>query len=308
MIVFYLLFVLPRCKWEARRAKKANYKSDRLVYDAISASKGIARIEVPRADVVREPLGQWPLRLAVDLARYCHSKGIPFVIGGGATLRQARGVGVFGEPARIEVIATSETETLFSMRVQRRYASSERWREYYSRSDRRVERVRYISGFDRNEKTPRYYLCEMPPGSVATTIEEALEELKPRVVKEAEAAGRTVCRQGDIFFVETLWSRADLKQRGWRRGEWGRMNILGTNHTAPVIWYHPSHPYHIYVEGEISHRPTFRSPDHDPIHLPDGIWLAVKNTVPISARMTRNEWERRQAHASQGRGEKEGKK
>lgn len=76
------------------------------------------------------------------------------------------------------------------------------------------KRVRWLSSFDKNEPTPLYFLCQLPP-CTASTYEEAIEALKPDTVKLAEAMGREVERQGDIFAVPMPGlTLADLKKRG----------------------------------------------------------------------------------------------
>lgn len=71
---------------------------------------------------------------------------------------------------------------------------------FAARSLGRSKRTRFLSSFDRQERVPLYFLCELPPCS-ASTIDEALEALKPDAVVLAEAVGRKVTRQGDIFAV-----------------------------------------------------------------------------------------------------------
>lgn len=76
------------------------------------------------------------------------------------------------------------------------------------------KRVRWLSSFDKNEPTPLYFLCQLP-ACTASTYEEAIEALKPDTVKLAEAMGRDVERQGDIFAVPMPGlTLADLKKRG----------------------------------------------------------------------------------------------
>lgn len=75
-------------------------------------------------------------------------------------------------------------------------------------------RVRFLSSFDRQESTPLYFLCQLPPCR-AETVDDALEALKPDAVKLAEAVGRQPVRQGDIFAVPMPGlTAADLRQQG----------------------------------------------------------------------------------------------
>lgn len=85
---------------------------------------------------------------------------------------------------------------------------------FAARRHGRAKRVRFLSSFDRQESTPLYFLCELPPCRAAT-IGEALEALKPDAVILAEGVGRTVTRQGDIFAVPMPGLTArDLREQG----------------------------------------------------------------------------------------------
>lgn len=59
----------------------------------------------------------------------------------------------------------------------------------------------FISGWDEID-TRNYFLCHTP--GEPKTFREALENLKPWQVKQAEAQGRRVLRQGEWFFIESL--------------------------------------------------------------------------------------------------------
>lgn len=85
---------------------------------------------------------------------------------------------------------------------------------FAARSNGRRRRVKFLSSFDRQERTPLYFLCELP-ATTATTVDEALEALKPDPVILAEAVGRKVTRQGDIFAVPMPGlTRAELREQG----------------------------------------------------------------------------------------------
>jgi len=64
-------------------------------------------------------------------------------------------------------------------------------------------RHRWISAFDQLERTPLYFLAQLPDKGKCESYHDALELLMPEIVKEARAEGRLVDRQGDIFFIET---------------------------------------------------------------------------------------------------------
>lgn len=73
-------------------------------------------------------------------------------------------------------------------------------------------KVKFLSGFDHGEPHLAYFFCELPKCD-ASTVDEAYEALKPEVVRLAEAMGRDVKRQGDIFAVQTTETTASLKKR-----------------------------------------------------------------------------------------------
>jgi hypothetical protein len=84
-----------------------------------------------------------------------------------------------------------------------------------------TRRTRWLSSFDRQETTPLYFLCQLPPCK-AETYAEAIEALKPDPVVLAESMGRTVERQGDIFAIpmpgldtRTLTKRGGVRARRW---------------------------------------------------------------------------------------------
>jgi hypothetical protein len=81
------------------------------------------------------------------------------------------------------------------------------------RKTRGSKRRWFLSSFDENEPGLHYFLCELPEKPLG--MKDALEILKPKEVKEAEAQGVAVKRQGDVFFVEREgWSRKGVdKQR-----------------------------------------------------------------------------------------------
>lgn len=79
---------------------------------------------------------------------------------------------------------------------------------------RRRRNIRFLSGFDHNESHLAYFLCEMPRMKEYDydTVDGAYEALKPDAVVVAEAMGREVLRQGDIFAIPVTTSTAELKR------------------------------------------------------------------------------------------------
>ncbi len=90
-------------------------------------------------------------------------------------------------------------------------------------------RADYLSSFDYNEWPPLYFLAEMPYRHGATTVDMAIDALAPRAVHAAMARGRDVLRQGDVFFIETSLTRAELAARDAR---FARLSLV-THGAAP---------------------------------------------------------------------------
>lgn len=153
----------------------------------------------------------------------------------------------------------------------------------------------FLSGFDENERRPSYFFCELAPKARPTTVEEALESLKPDTVKLAESLGREVKRQGDIFAIPmpTL-TLAQLKAQGGThvrrpklveqdgRLTWSgpRPTLLGTNHEATEVVRVGKQTY---ARGTITHNPERRRPDHARTTIGKQWHLILKNTVPTGA-------------------------
>ncbi|MBG6106583.1 hypothetical protein [Frigoribacterium sp. CG_9.8] len=142
---------------------------------------------------------------------------------------------------------------------------------------------RYLSGFDSNETRVSYFFCELPKHSKATTVQEAYADLKPATVKTAEALGRTVHRQGDIYAVPiTTMTTADLTRLNAVRSK--KTHILGTNHRATeVAMVRNGKATLTYARGTLTHAPLNRDPDHKRVTIGKSWHLLLKNTVPVSA-------------------------
>lgn len=182
---------------------------------------------------------------------------------------------------------------------------------------RLAERRYYISGFDRNEEPPLYFMARLP--HAVNTFAEAIESLKPRSVKLAEAQGLRVLRQGDMFAIPTDYGDDDLAVLGAtfgrelvRRRPRFRMSVFaevlnftesepvqvdtvedrhtrglyGTAHTATELAHLPDGT--MFARGRMFHDPRGvlrepRAPDHAPLELPGSRWfLIAKNTVPTT--------------------------
>ena len=153
---------------------------------------------------------------------------------------------------------------------------------YRSISEYRRREAYFLSGYDRNEKGLSYFFCEMPVDGKPQTVKEAYEMLKPQSVKDAEAAGFKVKRQGDMFFI---------RMKGWQPPDADGIKhqhqfIHDSNHRAEeVFWRGRASERLTYVRGIIMHDPAGRRPDHAPLNLGrKHWWLCVRNTVPVGSR------------------------
>jgi hypothetical protein len=147
----------------------------------------------------------------------------------------------------------------------------------------------FLSAFDENERTPLYFLCELPQGCEPQTVEEAFECLKPNAVKTAEALGRTVLRQGDVFAIPVDLTTRDLRKAGFTSPappKYSRLHmskneryVLGVNHTATEVL--TSHGV-TYARGTLRHKPAERGrqPEHRMVKLGKGWHALIRNTVP----------------------------
>jgi len=127
----------------------------------------------------------------------------------------------------------------------------------------------FVSAIDVHRYTPR-------------TVKEALEALKPDVVKEAEKSGKKVMRQGEWFFVrdDGLTERDEkVMYESLERNFVLPRELTGNPHTATR-----GRVFHdlIVVSGSIRH------PEHRMLRLSKAtqrtgkIWLAYKNTAVAS--------------------------
>lgn len=151
----------------------------------------------------------------------------------------------------------------------------------------------YVSGFDENERTPLYFLAELP--ARPRDHEHALRLLRPPAVRRADRRGLSVLRQGDIFGVPADVTTRKLRKRGAtiiRRGqtvdvsgpvvvELGSVRIDGTSHVATELATLPDGK--AYARGCLYHEPGgWRTAEHRRVKLGNGrTWyLVVRNTVP----------------------------
>ena len=133
----------------------------------------------------------------------------------------------------------------------------------------------YLSAIDQNEpwRLRAYFLCQLPetPDSIA----EAYDSLKPQRVRDAESAGITVRRQGDIFLIR-------LANTDWNpQLQYGRDTLAkdhrlwGGTHRASTALITNGR---MFVSGKLTHERR----QHRTVFF-KGVWHeAVKNTALAS--------------------------
>jgi hypothetical protein len=133
----------------------------------------------------------------------------------------------------------------------------------------------FLSAFDRNEPgNGLYFMAQLPDGAHPATVEEALETLKPNLVKGAEDIGRAVLRQGDVFAIP----HPEVQTRQLKPAP--DNYVLGVNHT--VTERRTLHGRE-FGRGIMRHRPQDgRAPEHRNLKLGGGkTWYELfRNTVP----------------------------
>ena len=176
----------------------------------------------------------------------------------------------------------------------------------------RGKRFRFVSSFDYSEPAPLYFLCALPHGCQASTVEDAIAALMPDSVRAAMDAGRDVIRQGDIFAVATDLPRAEILARATRtarrshavngRGairpgeDRDAIWIHGTRHTATEVAVTPDGV--TYIRGAMYHDParfdrngnTRRDHVTRPLGDGDTWYVAIRNTVPRMPERARVRW------------------
>lgn len=183
----------------------------------------------------------------------------------------------------------------------------------------------FLSSFDYGEPHRPYFMCELPSTvkrdgvthrPKPTTIDEALDWLRPDEIVQAQRAGVEVLRQGDVFAIPTSLTTKELQSHAitftaqriveqssydTANGRWveerredyqesirklrgqGDATVLGTNHSATHVIL--TDDGETYARGRLYHTPSGwnRRPEHRVVKLGDGqTWYRlVKNTVPM---------------------------
>ncbi len=183
-------------------------------------------------------------------------------------------------------------------------------RYYYTENTPVYAEAYFLSAFDEQESPPLYFLAQLPDGiSEPRSVGEAFEALKPEMVRRAEADGKAITRQGDVFAVEVGMSTRELSALGAtavitppeevstadpeRYRRWRKQHnlggteswVLGVNHTASETMT-AGDGHFTYARGTLRHRRVVHGVitrgEHRRQRMGDGkTWhLLVKNTVP----------------------------
>lgn len=181
---------------------------------------------------------------------------------------------------------------LYHYMVQRHWLGGSVFRARYSYDipktwNRRKRWAYFVTSFDYNEPRPLWFMSELPRGSKPTTVAEAIDMLKPEVVRDAESRGISVLRQGDVFIIrdEKYAGMTDTRLIKHLGGELvpqmrNGLRYVNDSHTATRVVKFDDGT--MYVRGMMRHNPRLRRPDHRTIKLWDGnTWGRVAfNTVP----------------------------
>jgi hypothetical protein len=217
---------------------------------------------------------------------------VPFSVISAAGIREATITPVDIRPAEYEMVTRRSTERpehshtelpdgTFEWNVHLHHLGASVFTADYlpGNGDYTPRTAAFLSAFDDQEGHGLYFLAQMPEGVHPATVAEAFAALRPMMVQEADDAGLTVTRQGDVFAIPSHLTTRDIRQGTWPavKGAY----VLGVNHTATEVVETPGATF---ARGTLRHRPreSWRQPEHKMQRMGDGkTWhRLVKNTVP----------------------------
>ncbi len=154
-------------------------------------------------------------------------------------------------------------------------SNGERWREVVERDEHGREQKRnihslgdsvirvqdryYVSAVDETSVgNGMYFLAELPVDTQPASLDEALNALKPEVVREAEARGANVRRQGEWFAVPTMRLTSGLLEDVARGlAVYRERHVLGRDGhhqlEESVIYRAGTHKGEVYARGVLRH-------------------------------------------------------
>ena len=105
----------------------------------------------------------------------------------------------------------------------------------------------YLSAVDETGSSPNgmYFLVELATDRAPKTLEDAFNALKPQVVREAEARGSNIMRQGEWFAIPTMLRTSEL-MRDVERG----IAAYRLNHVLGKDGHHQLEEAIIYRAGD----------------------------------------------------------
>ena len=144
----------------------------------------------------------------------------------------------------------------------------------------RVKDHYYLSGVDETGVgSGMYFFAELATKKAPTTLEEAYNTLKPKVVRDAEERGTAVLRQGEWFAIAALVRTSEL-MRDVERGiaVHRERHVLGKDGhhelEEAVIYKAGERKGQVYARGVLRHTKD----EHDYLDL-GGLWYLIVHNV-----------------------------
>jgi len=180
-------------------------------------------------------------------------------------------------------------------------SNGERWRQVRYRDEDGVEHIRqihslgdsvvrvkdrfYLSAVDETGVgSGMYFLVELVTDRAPKTIEDAMNFLKPEVVREREARGTNVLRQGEWFAIPTYYRTSEL-MRDVERGfaVYGERRVLGKDGhhelEEAVIYKAGPRKGEVYARGVLRHTKD----EHVDLRLGTARWYLIVHNVAGAA-------------------------
>ena len=129
-----------------------------------------------------------------------------------------------------------------------------------------------------------YFLAELVTDRAPKTLEDAMNFLKPGIVREAEARGTNVLRQGEWFAIPTYYCTSEL-MRDVERGiaVYGERHVLGKDGhhelEEAVIYKAGSRKGEVYARGVLRHTKD----EHVDLRLGTARWYLIVHNVAGAA-------------------------
>ena len=181
-------------------------------------------------------------------------------------------------------------------------SNGERWREVVEKDENGREHTRnvhslgdsvvrvkdrfYVSAVDETGVgSGMYFLAELQTSKAPQSLDEALNLLKPRVVREAEDRGLDIRRQGEWFAIPMALAKSVELMRDVERGiaEYRRRHILGRDGhhelEEAVIYRAGDRKGEVYARGVLKHT----TEEHNDLDLGTLRWHLIVHHVAGAA-------------------------